>query len=73
MLRAHHRSQLTLTQADADAHERPVKKRIYRARCDFQPREEDELEVRRGQLVRILSTYDDGWVSNPPSFIQTVS
>jgi hypothetical protein len=59
---------MSLIQADPDADELPVQKHIYRARWDFQPREEDELEVRTGQLVGILSTYDDGWVSKPPLY-----
>jgi hypothetical protein len=65
------------TQGDADVttaiDERPIEKRLYQARCDFKPREEDELEVRTGRLVSVLSIYDPGWVSNPPSCIQTVS
>jgi hypothetical protein len=28
---------------------------------------EDELDIRAGQLVRMLHGYDDGWVSFPSS------
>lgn len=36
---------------------------VYRILIDFKPSMEDELELRTGQLVRLLHEYDDGWVS----------
>jgi SH3 domain len=35
---------------------------VHRVQLDFQPSMEDELELRAGQLIRILHEYDDGWV-----------
>ncbi|KAI5289777.1 hypothetical protein KEM54_003230 [Ascosphaera aggregata] len=34
---------------------------IHRVLLDFDPQLDDELPLRRGRLVRILHTYDDGW------------
>ena len=39
---------------------------VHRVQLDFKPSMEDELELRSGQLVRMLHEYDDGWVSQPP-------
>lgn len=36
---------------------------VYAVQLDFKPSMDDELELRSGQLVRILHEYDDGWVS----------
>jgi hypothetical protein len=36
---------------------------VYRVLMDFAPSMEDELELKTGQLVRLLHEYDDGWVS----------
>ena len=36
---------------------------VHRIQLDFKPSMEDELELRAGQLVRLLHEYDDGWVS----------
>lgn len=36
---------------------------VHRVQLDFAPSMEDELELRAGQLVRMLHEYDDGWVS----------
>jgi hypothetical protein len=36
---------------------------VHRVQLDFKPSMEDELEIRAGQLVRMLHEYDDGWVS----------
>ena len=36
---------------------------VHRVQLDFKPSMEDELELRAGQLVRLLHEYDDGWVS----------
>jgi len=34
---------------------------VYRVQMDFVPSMGDELELRAGQLIRILHEYDDGW------------
>ncbi|KAI9892140.1 MAG: hypothetical protein M1814_001846 [Vezdaea aestivalis] len=34
---------------------------VHRVQLDFIPSMEDELELRAGQLVRLLHEYDDGW------------
>jgi len=34
---------------------------VHRVQLDFKPSMEDELELRSGQLVRMLHEYDDGW------------
>lgn len=36
---------------------------VHRVQLDFKPSMDDELELRSGQLVRMLHEYDDGWVS----------
>jgi hypothetical protein len=36
---------------------------VHRVQLDFKPSMDDELELRSGQLVRLLHEYDDGWVS----------
>lgn len=36
---------------------------VFRVLMDFKPSMEDELELKSGQLVRMLHEYDDGWVS----------
>ena len=45
---------------------------VHRIQLDFKPSMDDELELRAGQLVRLLHEYDDGWVSQC-SAIHTVS
>ncbi len=35
---------------------------VHRVQLDFKPSMDDELELRAGQLVRMLHEYDDGWV-----------
>lgn len=37
---------------------------VHRVQLDFKPSMEDELELKSGQLVRMLHEYDDGWVSH---------
>ena len=37
---------------------------VHRVHLDFKPSMEDELELRAGDVVRILHEYDDGWVSS---------
>ncbi|KAI9710556.1 MAG: hypothetical protein M1820_002692 [Bogoriella megaspora] len=34
---------------------------VHRVQMDFKPSMDDELELRAGQLVRVLHEYDDGW------------
>ncbi|KAK1816001.1 hypothetical protein LTR12_009598 [Friedmanniomyces endolithicus] len=34
---------------------------VHRVQLDFKPSMEDELELKSGQLVRMLHAYDDGW------------
>lgn len=36
---------------------------VHRVQLDFKPSMDDELELRSGQIVRMLHEYDDGWVS----------
>ena len=43
---------------------------VYRVLMDFKPSMDDELELRTGQLVRLVHEYDDGWVS---TYIKPVS
>jgi hypothetical protein len=35
---------------------------VHRVVLDFSPTMDDELDLRIGQLVRVLHEYDDGWV-----------
>jgi hypothetical protein len=35
---------------------------VHRVQLDFNPSMEDEIELRAGQLVRLVHEYDDGWV-----------
>lgn len=39
---------------------------VHRIQMDFAPSMDDELELRAGQLIKILHEYDDGWVSLHP-------
>lgn len=41
---------------------------VYRVLMDFVPSMDDELELRQGQVVRLLHEYDDGWVSLASAF-----
>lgn len=41
----------------------PPNTAVHRVQLDFKPSMEDELELRAGQLIRLLHEYDDGWVS----------
>ena len=41
----------------------PPNSTVHRVQLDFKPSMEDELELRAGQLIRLLHEYDDGWVS----------
>ncbi|KAK8028376.1 variant SH3 domain-containing protein [Apiospora marii] len=39
----------------------PPHSTVHRVQLDFKPSLEDEMELRAGQLVRLLHEYDDGW------------
>ncbi|KAI0387379.1 hypothetical protein F5Y04DRAFT_3626 [Hypomontagnella monticulosa] len=39
----------------------PPSTAVHRVQLDFKPTLEDEMELRAGQLVRLLHEYDDGW------------
>ncbi|OAA67808.1 SH3 domain protein [Niveomyces insectorum RCEF 264] len=39
----------------------PAVSTVHRVQLDFKPSLEDELELRAGQLIRLLHEYDDGW------------
>lgn len=42
----------------------PPQSTVHRVQLDFQPTMDDEMELKTGQLVRLLHAYDDGWVSH---------
>jgi len=44
----------------------PAISAVHRIQLDFNPSMDDELELRAGQLIRVLHEYDDGWVSLLP-------
>jgi hypothetical protein len=46
----------------------PANSAVHRVQLDFKPTMDDELELRAGDLVRLLHEYDDGWVSLYSSF-----
>lgn len=39
----------------------PSSSTVHRVQLDFKPTLEDEMELRAGDLVRLLHEYDDGW------------
>ncbi|KAL2141416.1 hypothetical protein VTI28DRAFT_2416 [Corynascus sepedonium] len=39
----------------------PSHSTVHRVQLDFKPTLQDEMELRAGQLVRLLHEYDDGW------------
>ncbi|KAF4485630.1 variant sh3 [Fusarium agapanthi] len=39
----------------------PANSTVHRVQLDFKPTMDDELELRAGDLVRLLHEYDDGW------------
>ncbi|KAM7198409.1 variant SH3 domain containing protein [Naviculisporaceae sp. PSN 640] len=39
----------------------PAESTVHRVQLDFKPTLEDELELKAGELVRLLHEYDDGW------------
>jgi hypothetical protein len=41
----------------------PANSAVHRVQLDFKPTMDDELELKAGDLVRLLHEYDDGWVS----------
>lgn len=40
----------------------PMPNNVHRVQLDFKPSMDDEVELKSGQLVRVLHEYDDGWV-----------
>lgn len=42
----------------------PANTAVHRVQLDFKPSMDDELELRAGELIRLLHEYDDGWVSS---------
>lgn len=38
---------------------------VHRVMIDFAPSMEDEVQLSTNDLVRLVTTYDDGWVSLP--------
>jgi hypothetical protein len=56
--------QQTTTGAAIAAAGGPANSTVHRVQLDFKPSMEDELELRAGQLIRLLHEYDDGWVSS---------
>jgi hypothetical protein len=41
----------------------PQNSSVHLVQIDFKPSMDDELELRAGQLIRLLHEYDDGWAS----------
>jgi hypothetical protein len=41
----------------------PMNSAVHRVQLDFKPSMDDELDLKAGQLIRLLHEYDDGWVS----------
>lgn len=41
----------------------PANSAVHRVQLDFVPSMADELELKAGQLIRVLHEFDDGWVS----------
>lgn len=50
----------------------PQHSTVHRVQLDFNPTLEDEMELRAGELVRLLHEYDDGWVRRPPERYETL-
>lgn len=48
----------------------PAGSTVHRVQLDFKPTMDDELDLKAGQLVRLLHEYDDGWVSGLVAFFQ---
>lgn len=44
----------------------PANSNVHRVQLDFKPSLDDEMELKAGDLVRLLHEYDDGWVSRSP-------
>lgn len=42
----------------------PATSTVHRVQLDFKPTLDDEMELKAGDLVRLLHEYDDGWVSS---------
>ncbi|KAG6307040.1 hypothetical protein E4U45_005773 [Claviceps purpurea] len=39
----------------------PLNSNVHRVQLDFKPALDDEMEMKAGELVRLLHEYDDGW------------
>lgn len=50
----------------------PADSSVHRVQLDFTPTLEDEMELHRGQVVRLLHEYDDGWVSQVVCLIHEI-
>lgn len=50
----------------------PADSSVHRVHLDFTPTLEDEMELHRGQVVRLLHEYDDGWVSQVVCLIHEI-
>lgn len=48
----------------------PKPSNVHRVHLEFKPSMDDELELRPGQVVRMLHEYDDGWVSTKDDTVQ---
>jgi hypothetical protein len=47
----------------------PYTSNVHRVQMDYIPTMSDEIELRVGQLVRLLRVYDDGWVCVPDIYL----
>lgn len=47
----------------------PANSAVHRVQLDFKPSMEDEIELKAGQLIRLLHEYDDGWVSRAVHYL----
>jgi hypothetical protein len=59
--------------AAAGAPGSPPANNVHRVQLDFKPSMNDELELRAGQLVRMLHEYDDGWVRGLLDFASSIA
>lgn len=58
----------TATSAAIAAAGGPANSAVHRVQLDFVPSMADELELKAGQLIRVLHEFDDGWVRLLPLF-----
>jgi hypothetical protein len=50
----------------------PANTTVHRVQLGFQPSMADELEIKAGQLIRLLQEYDDGWVCSLRIYIRPI-